>query len=368
MRLRPTVEGTEDTDVLEEKNRVRSGIIRPSTHDIVLKDTTKYFKKFLAVNQLCLGVKKYECFGLLGVNGAGKTTTFKMLIGDLKISFGDGWICRWSLKGNIEEARTCIGYCPQSDCLLGNLTGKEILIIQCLIRGIPIFHCNSIIIALAKALKLENHLNNKIKHLSGGNKRKIQTAIALIGKPPVICLDEPSSGMDPSSKVFLWNTLCKVRDSGSCLVLTTHNMDECEAICTRAGIMVNGAFQCLGSPQYLKNKFANGFMLMVKVKKAINDQQAESNIEETKLFIETNFPLAELKERHENLLTYLVKSEQIEWAAIFGTMEKAKKIVAIEDYSLSQFDLEQVNRYLNNSLYIGCGEIRVRFARGNLLR
>ncbi|KAI4463142.1 atp-binding cassette transporter subfamily a abca [Holotrichia oblita] len=382
---RPKIEGTEDNDVLEEKIKVRSDIIRPSTHDVVLKDVTKYFAKFVAVNQLCLGVKKYECFGLLGVNGAGKTTTFKMLIGDLKISFGDGWICRWSLKNNFEEARTCIGYCPQSDCLLGNLTGREILIIQCLIRGIPIFHCDSVIIAIAKALNFENHLNKKIKYLSGGNKRKIQTAIALIGKPSVICLDEPLRlyrnaitifnfsdrnprknrhlklkhkryflGMDPSAKVLLWSVLRKVRDSGSCLVLTTHNMDECEAICTRAGIMVNGAFQCLGSPQYLKNKFANGFMLMIKVKRAINDQQVETNIEEIKLFIERTFPLAELKESHDNLLTYLVKSEQIAWAAIFGTMERAKQILAIEDYSLSQFDMEQVSRYLNSKLYIGC--------------
>ncbi|KAI4463143.1 atp-binding cassette transporter subfamily a abca [Holotrichia oblita] len=341
---RPKAEETEDADVLEEKTKVRSGIIDPSTYDVVLKDTTKYFKKYLAVNQLCLGVKKYDCFGLLGVNGAGKTTTFKMLVGDLKISFGDAWICRWNLKSNVEESHTCIGYCPQFDSLLGNLTCKETLTIYCLIRGIPILHCNAVISALAKALKFENHINKRIKCLSGGNKRKIHIAIALIGEPPVILLDEPSSGMDPSAKVFLWNTLCKVRDRGSCILLTTHNMDECEAICTRAGIMVNGAFQCLGSPQYLKNKFADGFVLIVKVKKGINERHSESNIDDVKLFIQRHFRSAELRETHENLLNYLVKSDQISWATIFSIMERAKKLVAIEDYTLSQFDLEQKNR------------------------
>lgn len=194
IKKRPKVEGTEDIDVLEEKMKVRSSIIEPSTHDVVLKDATKSFKKCLAVNKLCLGVKKYDCFGLLGVNGAGKTTTFKMLVGDLKISFGDAWICRWNLKSDIEESHKCIGYCPQFDSLLGSLTSKETLTIYCLIRGIPIGRCNAVVMALAKALKIDACLNKKIYSLSGGNKRKIHTAIALIGEPAVVLLDEPSSG------------------------------------------------------------------------------------------------------------------------------------------------------------------------------
>lgn len=152
-------------------------------------------------------------------------------------------------------------------------------------------------------------------------------------------------GMDPTTKRFLWDKLCRIRDNGRCLVLTTHSMDECEAVCTRVGIMVNGAFQCLGSSQYLKNKFADGYVLIIKVKKGENPQVLENNINDVKRFVDTSFRDAELKERHGRLLSYIVKSKRISWSAIFGIMERGKIVVkTLEDYSLSQFDLEQVRK------------------------
>lgn len=150
--------------------------------------------------------------------------------------------------------------------------------------------------------------------------------------------------MDPSAKLYLWNTLSKVRDKGSCILLTTHNMDECEAICTRAAIMVNGAFQCLGSPEYLKDKFGGGLVLIVKVRKGMNERHSQANVDEVKLFIYKHFRYAELRDTQENLVNYLIQSDQISWASIFSIMERAKKIVAIEDYSLTHFDLEQVSK------------------------
>ncbi|KAI4462946.1 atp-binding cassette transporter subfamily a abca [Holotrichia oblita] len=306
------------------------------------RETTQ---KFLAVNQLCIGIKQYECFGLLGVNGAGKTTVFRMMTGDLRLSYGDAWICQLNIKNNMKDIHRCIGYCPQFDGLLDNLTVKETLIMYCLIRGIPLGNCSAAAIRLSQELQFTNHINKRINNLSGGNKRKVSAAIALIGEPPVLFLDEPSTGMDPKTKRFLWDKLCRIRDNGRCLVLTTHSMDECEAICTRVGIMVNGAFQCLGSSQYLKNKFADGYVLIIKVKKGADLQELQSNIQDVKLFIDTNFRGAELKESHGRLLSYIVKGKRISWPAIFGTMERGKTAVkGMEDYSLSQFDLEQVRK------------------------
>ncbi|KAK9739397.1 ABC transporter [Popillia japonica] len=343
LRKPPKTEGTEDADVLEEKRQIRQGIIDPSTHEVLMKDITKYFKRFLAVNQLCIGVKQYECFGLLGVNGAGKTTLFRMMTGDLRSSYGDGWICRFNIKNNMKDIHRFIGYCPQFDGLLDNLTVKETLIMYCLIRGLPVLDCSAAAIRLSKELQFNKHIKKNISNLSGGSKRKVSAAISLIGEPPVIFLDEPSTGMDPTTKRFLWDKLCRIRDNGRCLVLTTHSMDECEAVCTRVGIMVNGAFQCLGSSQYLKNKFADGYVLIIKVKKGENPQVLENNINDVKRFVDTSFRDAELKERHGRLLSYIVKSKRISWSAIFGIMERGKIVVkTLEDYSLSQFDLEQI--------------------------
>lgn len=201
LRKPPKTEGTEDADVLEEKRQIRQGIIDPSTHEVLMKDITKYFKRFLAVNQLCIGVKQYECFGLLGVNGAGKTTLFRMMTGDLRSSYGDGWICRFNIKNNMKDIHRFIGYCPQFDGLLDNLTVKETLIMYCLIRGLPVLDCSAAAIRLSKELQFNKHIKKNISNLSGGSKRKVSAAISLIGEPPVIFLDEPSTGAYKSSGI-----------------------------------------------------------------------------------------------------------------------------------------------------------------------
>lgn len=191
----PKEEDTNDSDVMEEKRKVRAGEISKKDYCVVLKDVTKYYDKFLAVNQLCLGIKQYECFGLLGINGAGKTSTFKMMTGDVKISYGDGWINGMNLKTEMKEVHKYIGYCPQFDALLDDLTGKETMIMYCLLRGIRFKDSKYIAERLAKDFDFYRHLNKQIKNYSGGSKRKLSAALALIGDPPIIFLDEPTTGI-----------------------------------------------------------------------------------------------------------------------------------------------------------------------------
>lgn len=343
----PTNEDTDDTDVLEEKRRIRAGEIRPGDYDVVLKDLTKQFGNYFAVNQLCLGVKGYECFGLLGINGAGKTTTFKMMTGDEVMSHGDGWIRSLNLKTQMKEVYKNIGYCPQFDALLEDLTGKETLFMYCLLRGVPYRDCSYIARQLAKDFDFYRHLNKPVKNYSGGNKRKLSSAIALIGDPAVIFLDEPTAGMDPATKRHLWNTLCKIRDSGKCLVLTSHSMEECEALCTRLAIMVNGAFKCLGSTQHLKSKFCEGYMLVVKVRKSASSIAfKEDDVVPIEQYVQSNFPSAILKESHQELLTYFIPDTTLAWSKMFGIMERGKReIDNLEDYSLGQSSLEQVTHF-----------------------
>lgn len=190
-----------------------------------------------------------------------------MLTGDSKISSGEAWVRGISLKNDMNTVNQFIGYCPQFDALLEDLTGRELLEIFCLLRGVRRSEINKLSIRLANELNFIRHIDKKVEEYSGGNKRKLSTAIALIGNPAVIYLDEPTTGMDPGAKRHLWNVICRVRDSGKSIVLTSHSMEECEALCTRLAIMVNGEFKCLGSTQYLKNKFSNGYSLSVKIQK-----------------------------------------------------------------------------------------------------
>lgn len=190
-----------------------------------------------------------------------------MLTGDEKISHGTAWLRGISLKSDMPTVHQMIGYCPQFDALLDDLTGRQTLEIFCLLRGVPRRQINEMSMRLAGDLNFAKHLDKLVSEYSGGNKRKLSTAVALIGNPMVIYLDEPTTGMDPGAKRHLWSLICKVRNSGKSIVLTSHSMEECEALCTRLAIMVNGEFKCLGSTQYLKNKFSDGYVLSVKVRR-----------------------------------------------------------------------------------------------------
>jgi ATP-binding cassette, subfamily A (ABC1), member 3 len=234
-------------------------------HNLILKDITKFYKSFRAVNQLSIAVNANECFGLLGINGAGKTTTFKMLIGDENISSGDAWVQGMSLRANRKKVHRQIGYCPQFDALIDDLTGRETLEFYCALRGVSCVNIGGVVKNLIADLNLTEHIDKLVKEYSGGNKRKLSTAVALVGDPSVIYLDEPTTGMDPGAKRHFWSVINKLRSQGRTIVLTSHSMEECEALCTRLAIMMHGKFQCLGSVQYLKSKFSADFMLKIKV-------------------------------------------------------------------------------------------------------
>lgn len=150
--------------------------------------------------------------------------------------------------------------------------------------------------------------------------------------------------MDPATKRYLWNALCKIRDNGKCIVLTSHSMEECEALCTRIAIMVNGSFKCLGSTQHLKNKFAAGYTLTIKVKKLPDSSGMQhSDTAPIEEFIHQHFPSANLREKHQELITFYITDTSVSWSKMFGILEKAKRQnLNIEDYSLGQSSLEQV--------------------------
>uniref|UniRef100_A0A182UD52 ABC transporter domain-containing protein n=1 Tax=Anopheles melas TaxID=34690 RepID=A0A182UD52_9DIPT len=332
---------TQDDDVLEEKRRVKSlsdGEL--ANKNLVASDLTKYYGKFLAVNQLSVSVEGSECFGLLGVNGAGKTSTFKMLTGDENISAGEAWVKGISLKSNLNQVHKVIGYCPQFDALLEDLTGRETMKIFALLRGIPQQEIALETVRLAEELNFMKHIDKRVKEYSGGNKRKLSTALALLANPAVVYLDEPTTGMDPGAKRHLWNVIINVKKAGKSIVLTSHSMEECEALCTRLAIMVNGEFKCIGSTQHLKNKFSKGYFLTIKLNRTGDGSTA--NDEPVRQFVAQNFAQAVLKEEYHDSLTYHITQSELKWSSMFGLMEEAKRTLDIEDYALGQTSLEQV--------------------------
>jgi ABC-type multidrug transport system ATPase subunit len=148
---------------------------------------------------------------------------------------------------------------------------EETLKFYALIKGIRTHKIKEVVDKAIRELNLKDHKDKKAGTLSGGNKRKLSVAMAIIGNPPIILLDEPSAGMDPEARRFMWQVVEKIsqRDKKSAVILTTHSMEEAEALSTKLGIMVRGGvFRCMGSSQHIKNKFGVGYEVEIKVKKA----------------------------------------------------------------------------------------------------
>uniref|UniRef100_A0A8B9RBJ9 P-type phospholipid transporter n=1 Tax=Astyanax mexicanus TaxID=7994 RepID=A0A8B9RBJ9_ASTMX len=325
--------GEEDEDVARERQRIVSGA---GQGDILeLRELTKVYKRKQkpAVDRLCVGIPPGECFGLLGVNGAGKTTTFKMLTGDTVVTSGEAFLARKSILREIDQVHQNMGYCPQFDAINDLLTGREHLEFYAILRGVPEREVAEWGI---RKLGLVKYSDKAAGSYSGGNMRKLSTAMALIGGPPVVFLDEPTTGMDPKARRALWNCIHSVIKEGRSVVLTSHSMEECEALCTRMAIMVNGRFRCLGSVQHLKNRFGDGYTIILRV------AGPDPDLQPVMKFIESELPGSTLKEKHRNMLQYQLPSSVSSLAHIFSILAKHKDFLRIEDYSVSQTTLDQV--------------------------
>jgi ATP-binding cassette subfamily A (ABC1) protein 3 len=330
--LNPTVQA--EHDALDNLDGDSSEMKKENM--IVMQDMYRSFGQKVAVDGVSVAIPTNACFGLLGVNGAGKTTTFRMLTGEIPLTTGAAYLAGKDVRTEMGEIRQKIGYCPQFDALVDFMTGRELLEMFANLRGIPDEQVDGVVQNLITRLTLDAHCDKITKGYSGGNKRKLCTAIALVGDPPIVFLDEPTTGMDPGARRFLWNVLLDVVKQGRTIVLTSHSMEECEALCTRLTIMVNGQFQALGSPQLLKSTYGGGISLTTKLPIGASVQATNMLVDKvTKIF-----PNAIVKERHPPMVRFVI--QDIPLSAIFGEMERAKEEFGLEDYAVSQATLEQV--------------------------
>ena len=168
---------------------------------------TGFCSNLTAVNNVSFGLDQGECFALLGVNGAGKTTVFKSLTNDTVPTGGRVSIGGWDVQRWFGFARKRIGYCPQHNTLFEQLTVIENLYLFARIKGVKMWIRKSLINRTIEQMNLVEHKYKEAGTLSGGNKRKLQVAIAIIGNPPIMLLDEPSSGMDPEARRFMWQVV-----------------------------------------------------------------------------------------------------------------------------------------------------------------
>jgi ABC-type multidrug transport system ATPase subunit len=275
-----------------------------------------------------------------------QTSTLGVLTGDVSATSGQVYVAGHDATGNEESngvtlARRHIGFCPQVDPLLDLMTARETLQMYGRLRGIPYRYIDGKVESLLEQLSFTPHADKPAQHLSGGNKRKLSLGIALIGDPKVLLIDESSSGMDPLSKRRMWNLIAKVSKDKT-VIVTTHSMEEAEALCTRAGIMAKGQLLCLGSVQHLKTKYLDGYTIDVYCTSGKAEEEIDMVVNE---MLETAQPGCKLAERYGRFLRFDVPSlSSLGLGTTYYHMQalKTSPMFCVENYSISQCSLEQV--------------------------
>jgi len=229
---------------------------------------TKKYNELTAVDNLSLKIESGELFSLLGVNGAGKTTLIKMLSCLTKPTSGDALVYGYSVAEQSRELKRFIGISPQETAIAPNLSVRENLELICGIFGLRGDRCRSKIEELAGTFNLGEVLSKRAGKLSGGWKRRLSIAMALISEPSVLFLDEPTLGLDVIARCDLWEVIRALKGRVT-VILTTHYMEEAEALSDRIGIMKNGRLLATGTPLELMertgaDRFENAFISIVK--------------------------------------------------------------------------------------------------------
>jgi lipooligosaccharide transport system ATP-binding protein len=231
---------------------------------ITATNLVKKYKDFAAVDGISFEVAPGESFGLLGPNGAGKSTTMRMVGAVSTRTSGDLSVLDLDPNQFGPEIRSQLGVVPQSDNLDSELRVRDNLIVYGRYFGLPLSHVKARADELLAFAQLEDKAKSKVDDLSGGMKRRLTIARALINDPRILLLDEPTTGLDPQARHILWDRLFRLKEQGTTLVLTTHYMDEAEQLCDRLVVVDKGAIMAEGSPAALIREYSSREVLEVR--------------------------------------------------------------------------------------------------------
>jgi lipooligosaccharide transport system ATP-binding protein len=212
----------------------------------------KHYGDLLAVDGIDFDVERRECFGFLGPNGAGKTTTMKMIYGLADVEQGELTVLGLDARTQRRTLKSRIGVVPQEENLDDELTVRENLVQHALYHGV---RANGRVDELLRAALLESRSHSRPKELSGGMKRRLLIARALVSDPELVVLDEPTTGLDPQARIAIWGQLEEMKRRGVTLIVTTHYMEEADRICDRVAVVDNGKIIEQGAPADLKERY-----------------------------------------------------------------------------------------------------------------
>ncbi|XP_075519486.1 LOW QUALITY PROTEIN: ABC transporter A family member 2-like [Primulina tabacum] len=356
----------DDEDVLEEETRVKQqaseGVV-DSDVAVQMRGLVKIYagstkigcckckrtSPYHALKGVWLNFPKDQLFCLLGPNGAGKTTAINCLTGITPVTGGDALIYGNSIRSStgMLNIRRMIGVCPQFDVLWDALSGQEHLYLFASIKGLLPASIESEVQKLLAQVKLTEAAKMRASSYSGGMRRRLSVAIALIGNPKLVVLDEPTTGMDPVTRRHVWDVIEETK-KGRAIVLTTHSMEEADILSDRIGIMAKGRLRCIGTSIRLKSRFGTGFIanvsFSVDVYGAPNRDTVSTTPQHTavKQFFESRLGVLP-NEENKSFMTFVIPHEKEKLLRIFfAELQDREKEFGISDIQLGLTTLEEV--------------------------
>ena len=224
---------------------------------LVAQDLHKSFNEHKAVNGVSFTIHKGEIFGLLGPNGAGKTTTIRMLSTVLEPDRGDVIVGGYSIRDNADAVRNLIGVCPQELALYEDLSALDNMVFFGRMAGLDGKEARAHAMAHLELMGLTERAKGRVAKFSGGMKRRVNLAIALMGHPELLFLDEPTVGIDPQSRNNIYENIEGLRDKGMTILYTTHYMEEADRLCDRIAIIDGGQIVAVDTPYQLKSQIGS---------------------------------------------------------------------------------------------------------------
>ena len=295
-----------------------------------------------AVENVQFGIKPGECFGLLGSNGAGKTTVIHIFCGIHAPSSGTVLVneegTSLDIRRHLVDIHGSMGICSQDNLLWDDLRGDEHLRFFGRMRRLSGTALEKHVNYWLRRVNLHSPAYRRLKSraYSGGMKRRLSVATAFIGNPRLVYLDEPSTGLDPESRRQLWHAVIAAQ-KGKCMILTTHALDEANALCSRVGIMTNGLMRTLGTPTELRLRFDAGYKLVVSCG---GGSLAEAEVD---TFVRGLLPHAALRDHINGMLTYAVpRDSSLVLGSVFQVMEEHKAKLQVQAWAISDTTLEEV--------------------------
>eukprot|EP01112_Ceratiomyxa_fruticulosa_P013038 TRINITY_DN3645_c1_g1_i2.p1 TRINITY_DN3645_c1_g1~~TRINITY_DN3645_c1_g1_i2.p1 ORF type:complete len:881 (-),score=186.76 TRINITY_DN3645_c1_g1_i2:11-2653(-) len=332
--VRSNVEG-EPNDVAEERAKLLGG----GNFALEILDLHKVYAGVggqpdkIAVKSLAMGIEQGQCFGFLGPNGAGKSTTIGCISGLFPPSSGTAKIYGYDIRTEISHVHSLMGVCAQDNILWGDLTGREHMMFYARLKGMSGKALEEAIEEGLKAVNLWGDRHKRSGSYSGGMKRRLSVAIALVGNPQLVLLDEPSTGLDPASRRQLWDIINVYKKKCS-MLLTTHAMEEADALCDRLCIFDQGQLKCIGTAAELKSRYGKGLKVMISTDPA---REAEAH-----KFLLSLAPQSVLLNSIAGTRNYEVPKEGVSLGALFQAFEGNKERLGIHDWGVSLTTLEEV--------------------------